>query len=74
MHNNCGEIFSGFCTKPFQISTCFEIDSEVHFFSNFSEIESEKGRVAKAGGQQEEMRVGDISVKIILIAFNVQSS
>ena len=67
MHNNCREIFSGFCRKPVLISelvstTCFEINEfEAHSFPIFrdqAESESEKGHegggMAEAGEKEEE--------------------
>ena len=65
MHNNCGEIFSGFCRKPVRISelvwtTCCEInDFKVHLFQFLrDQAESEQGHegdgVAEAGEKEEE--------------------
>ena len=80
MHNNCGEIFSGFCRKPVRISelvwtTCFEInDFEAHSFPIFQRSSWQWERAwgrwhgqgrTEGGGEG----VGHISVKIILTAF-----
>ena len=82
MHNNCGEIFSGFCRKPVRISelvwtTCCEINEfKVHSFPIFQRSSRKwqwerawgrwHGRGRTEGGGEG---VGHISVKIILTAF-----
>ena len=82
MHNNCGEIFSGFCRKPVQISelvwtTCCEINElEVHSFPIFQRSSGKWqwerawwkwcGQGRAEGGGEG---VGQISGKIILTAF-----
>ena len=83
MHNNCGEIFSGFCRNLVRISesnrtTCYEInDFEPHSFSNFLIFSSqgdnddgcEGGGVAEDCRREEGEGVGHMSVKIKLTAF-----
>ena len=77
MHNNCGEIFSGFCRKSVGISElvwtmCFEInDFKAHSFPIFQrsswEWERAWGRWHGWGRTEGGAEgVGHISVKIIL--------
>ena len=67
MHNNCGEIFSGFCRNLVRIAesirtTCYKMNDFEHSFSNFlifsSQGENDDGRegggVAKDAGGKEE--------------------
>ena len=80
MHNNCGEVFSGFCRKPGQNSesvwtTCCEINEfEVHSVPIFQRSSWKWarawGRLCDQGRTEGEGEgVGHISFKIKLTAF-----
>ena len=79
MHNNCGEIFSGFCRKPVQISesvwtTCEINDFKAHSFPIFQRSSWKWTRAwgrwcSRGCGWKGGEGVGHIRVKIKLTTF-----